>query len=148
MLQSALRSAICTDTRRATMTSAETLYADAQRYFPGGVTATARANPAIGHPFYVARGDGPYVYDLDGREYVDMCVSHGASLLGHNHPRIRAAVEQALDMGIICSYDTEYHTALAQKIIELVPGAEMVRYAGSGTETVMHTLRLARAYTG
>ena len=74
------------------MTSAETLYADAQRYFPGGVTATARVNPAIGRPFYVARGDGPYVYDLDGREYVDLCISHGASLLGHNHPRIRDAV--------------------------------------------------------
>src|SRR4029453_17526990 len=84
--------------RRATMTSAEMLYADARRYFPGGVTATARANPAIGRPFYVALCDGPYVYDLDGREYVDLCVSHGASLLGHNHPRIRAALAQALEL--------------------------------------------------
>src|SRR5215213_11592217 len=114
MLQSALRSAICTDTRRATMTSAETLYADAQRYFPGGVTATARANPAIGRPFYVARGDGPYVYDLDGHEYVDLCISHGASLLGHNHPRIRDAVARALELGVICAYETEYHVTLAR----------------------------------
>ena len=83
------------------MTSADELYAEAQRYFPGGVTATARANSAIGHPFYVARGDGAYVYDLDGREYVDLCISHGASLLGHNHPRIRAAVAHALDLGVI-----------------------------------------------
>jgi glutamate-1-semialdehyde 2,1-aminomutase len=130
------------------MTSAETLYELAQRYFPGGVTATARANPALGHPFYVSRGDGPYVYDLDGREHVDMCISHGASLLGHNHPRIRAAIERALELGVICAYEGEYHVALAQLIAEMVPCAEMVRFAGSGTETVMHALRLARAATG
>ncbi len=130
------------------MTSAETLYADAQRYFPGGVTASARANPAIGRPFYVARGDGPYVYDLAGREYVDLCVSHGASLLGHNHPRIRAAVARALELGVICAYETAQHVELARLIAELVPCAEMVRFAGSGTETVMHGLRLARAATG
>jgi glutamate-1-semialdehyde 2,1-aminomutase len=130
------------------MTSADALYAEAQRYFPGGVTATARANPAIGRPFYVARGDGAYVYDLDGREYVDMCVSHGASLLGHNHPRVRAAVAQALELGGICAYETPHHVALARLIAELVPCAEMVRFAGSGTETVMHALRLARAATG
>lgn len=130
------------------MTSAEQLYDVARRYFPGGVTATARANPALGRPFYVARGDGPYVYDLDGREYVDMCVSHGASLLGHNHPRVRAAVARALDLGVICAYETEHHVALARLISEMVPCAEMVRFAGSGTETVMHALRLARAATG
>ena len=130
------------------MTSAETLYADAQRYFPGGVTATARANPAIGRPFYVARGDGAYVYDLDGREYVDLCISHGASLLGHNHPRIRAAVAHALDLGVICAYETEHHVALARLISDMVPCADMLRFAGSGTETVMHGLRLARAATG
>lgn len=130
------------------MTSAENLYELAQRYFPGGVTATARANPAIGRPFYVARGDGPYVYDLEGYTYVDMCISHGASLLGHNHPRIRAAVAQALELGVICAYETEHHVALAKLIAELVPCAEMVRFAGSGTETVMHALRLARAATG
>ena len=130
------------------MASAETLYEIAQRYFPGGVTATARTNPAIGRPFYVSRGDGPYVYDLDGREYVDMCISHGASLLGHNHPRIRAAVARALELGIVCAYETEHHIALARLITEMVPCAEMVRFAGSGTESVMHALRLARAATG
>lgn len=129
-------------------TTAELLYAQAQRYFPGGVTATARANRAIGRPFYVARGDGPYVYDLDGREYVDLCVSHGASLLGHNHPRIRTAVARALELGVICAYETPHHVALARLIAELVPCAEQVRFAGSGTETVMHGLRLARAATG
>ena len=77
-----------------------------------------------------------------------MCISHGASLLGHNHPRIRAAVDRALELGVICAYETEHHVALAQLISGMVPCAEMVRFAGSGTETVMHGLRLARAATG
>jgi glutamate-1-semialdehyde 2,1-aminomutase len=126
----------------------EELYSRAKCYLPGGVCASARANKAIGHPFYVSHGDGSRVYDLNGREYIDMCMSHGASLLGHNHPSIRAAVERALELGIICSYETEHHSALAKKITELVPCAEMVRFAGSGTETIMHALRLTRAATG
>jgi len=130
------------------MNSADTLYAAAQEVLPGGVTASFRVNRAIGRPFYVARGEGPYVYDLEGKQYVDMCMSHGASLLGHNHPRLKAAVAQALDLGIICSYENEHHAALAQRICELVPCADMVRFAGSGTETVMHALRLARTATG
>lgn len=127
---------------------AETLYETAQQVLPGGVTASFRVNRAIGRPFYVARGDGPYVYDLDGKQFVDMCTSHGASLLGHNHPKLKAAVAQALDLGIICSYEGEAHTALAQQVCDMVPCAEMVRFAGSGTETVMHALRLARTATG
>jgi glutamate-1-semialdehyde 2,1-aminomutase len=130
------------------MGSAEKLYDTARQYLPGGVCATARANQAIGHPLYVSRGDGSRVYDLDGRDYIDMCTSHGASLLGHNHPKIKAAVAQALDLGILCSCETGYHAALARRITELVPCAEMVRFAGSGTETVMHALRLARTATG
>lgn len=130
------------------MSNAESLYAAAQAVLPGGVTASFRVNRAIGRPFYVAHGDGPYVYDLEGRQYVDMCISHGASLLGHNHPSIKAAVAQALDLGIICSYENEHHAALAQRICDLVPCAAMVRFAGSGTETVMHALRLSRTATG
>jgi glutamate-1-semialdehyde 2,1-aminomutase len=88
------------------------------------------------------------VYDLDGREYVDMCMSHGAALIGHNHPAVKAAVSRGLELGIACSYETRYQSELARRITELVPGAEMVRFSGSGTETVMHALRLARAATG
>ena len=129
------------------MDKAQELYHFARRYLPGGVCASARANEAIGRPFYVSRGDGAHVYDLDGREYVDMCTSHGAALLGHNHPRIRAAVEQALEMGVLCAYETEHHSRLAKRVTEVIPCAEMVRFAGSGTETVMHALRLARVAT-
>lgn len=129
------------------MNSAEKLFESAKQVLPGGVCATARVNQAIGRPFFVSRGDGAYVYDLDGNAFVDMCTSHGASLLGHNHPKIKAAVAKALDLGIICSYETEYPSQLAKRITEIVPCAEMVRFAGSGTETVMHALRLVRAAT-
>jgi glutamate-1-semialdehyde 2,1-aminomutase len=130
------------------MSVTEQFYHVAEKYLPGGVSASIRLNKALGYPLYLSRGDGCLIYDLDGREFVDMSMSHGASLLGHNHPKIKAAVQQALDMGIICSHETVYHAALAKKIVDLVPCAEMVRFAGSGTETVMHALRLARAYTG
>ncbi|GAA3738217.1 aspartate aminotransferase family protein [Salinactinospora qingdaonensis] len=123
-------------------------YQSARRVLPGGVSATARANPALGHPLYISRGEGARVYDLDGQDYVDMCVSHGASLLGHNHPAITAAVAKALDMGIICAYENEHQAQLAETLTEVIPCAEMVRFAGTGTETVMHALRLARTATG
>lgn len=128
--------------------STSELYEFARNYLPGGVCASARTNAALGHPVYISRGDGPYIYDLEGHQYIDLSVSHGASLLGHNHPKISAAVSKALEMGIICSYETPYHSTLAKKISEVVPCAEMVRFAGTGTETIMHGLRLARAATG
>ena len=73
------------------VTTVSQLYQQAQRYLPGGVSATARANAAVGHPLYVSRGDGSRLYDVEGREYVDMCMSHGASLLGHNHPALKSS---------------------------------------------------------
>jgi hypothetical protein len=76
--------------------SYERHYEFARRYLPGGVSATARANAAVGHPLYVERGDGARVADIEGRVLIDMCVSHGAALLGHNHPAIKAAVREAL----------------------------------------------------
>ena len=130
------------------MTKHEALYQQAQQVLPGGVSASFRVNKATGRPLYLSHGDGARIYDVDGREYIDMCVSHGASLLGHNHRAIKAAYQQALELGIICSYETEHQSALARRVTELVPCAEMVRFAGSGTETVMHGLRLARTATG
>jgi glutamate-1-semialdehyde 2,1-aminomutase len=128
--------------------SYEQHFAFARRYLPGGVSATARANAALGHPLYVRRGDGARVIDVGGRELIDMCVSHGASLLGHAHPSVTAAVREALEQGVLCAYETLDHARLAEQVVEMVPCAELVRFAGSGTETVMHGLRLARAATG
>ncbi len=130
------------------MADRNSLYALAQQVLPGGVCASARANVALGHPFHVSRGDGAALFDLQGRRYVDMCTSHGASLLGHNHPAIKAAVQAALDLGILCACETEHQVLLARRLAEMVPCAEMVRFAGSGTETVMHGLRLVRCATG
>jgi glutamate-1-semialdehyde 2,1-aminomutase len=130
-----------------TQTASE-LYEFAQQYLPGGVCASARKNAALGHPFFVSRGEGAYIFDLEDHPYIDMCISHGASLLGHNHSKIREAIARAGELGIICSYETPFPSLLAKKISEIVPCAEMVRFAESGTETIMHALRLARTYTG
>lgn len=130
------------------MNKTEALQARARRVLPGGVTATARANPALGHPMFLQRGQGPYVFDLEGRRYIDFCTSHGASLLGHGHPAVMAAAAQALEIGGLCAAETEHSVRLAEQLCAAVPCAEQVRFGGSGTETVMHGLRLARTATG
>jgi glutamate-1-semialdehyde 2,1-aminomutase len=94
------------------------------------------------------RAEGCRLWDLDGRDYLDLCCSHGATLLGHGDPRVRRAVEQVLERGAACSYENELHTELARLLCETIPCCERVRFTGSGTEATMHCLRLARAYTG
>jgi glutamate-1-semialdehyde 2,1-aminomutase len=136
-------------TQAGTSTSeSERLYDVARRYLPGGVSAAARFHPALGRPFFAARGEGARLWDVDGREYLDFHMSFGAGLLGHGHPAIKAAVERALDMGILCAFETEVHGETARKITELVPCAELVRFTGSGTETTWHAVRTARVFTG
>ena len=125
-----------------------TLYERALKVMPGGVNASARLNSALGQPLFMARGDGAYVYDVDGHRLIDFCVSHGASLLGHGHPAIVAAVQEALRMGVLLAYETEIQVRVAEQLLDLFPGAEMVRYTCSGTETTWHALRVARTYTG
>lgn len=126
----------------------EALYAIAQAVLPGGVSSSIRYNKALGRPFYVARGEGAYIYDLEGREYVDLLTSHGATILGHNHPGIRAAIEEALRCGIVCSLETPAQSRVAAALAEMVPCVDMVRFTCSGTEATMHAIRLAREYTG
>jgi glutamate-1-semialdehyde 2,1-aminomutase len=126
----------------------DTLYRAAQAVLPGGVSSSIRLNRALGRPFYVSRGEGAYLYDLDGRQYVDMLTAHGAALLGHNHPGVRAAVEAALACGVVCGMETGAQTRVAQALAEIVPCIDMVRFTCSGTEATMHALRLAREYTG
>jgi glutamate-1-semialdehyde 2,1-aminomutase len=120
----------------------------ARQYLAGGVSSSTRLNRALGHPLYFDRAEGCRVWDLDGREYIDLCTSHGATLLGHGDVRVRAAVEKALARGAACSYENEQQTELAQLLCEVVPCLETVRFTGSGTEATMHCLRLARAFTG
>ncbi len=123
-------------------------YQKACQYLAGGVSASTRVNKALGHALLFDRAQGCRVWDLDGREYIDLCCSHGATLLGHGDARVRRAVEQVLDRGAACSYENELHTELAQSLCETIPCCERVRFTGSGSEATMHCLRLARAYTG
>lgn len=124
------------------------MYDRARRVLPGGVTAAARANAALGHPFYVSRAEGARLFDLAGRPYLETSMSNGASLLGHGHPRVVAAVQDALARGIACMADGEPQVSLAERLIAQVPCFEMVRFTTSGTEATHYAVRVARAYTG
>lgn len=121
---------------------------EAQRSLAGGVSASTRVNRALGHPMYFDRADGCRLWDLDGREYIDLCCSHGATLLGHGDRRVKDAVLAAIERGAACSYENELHARLARLLCDTVPCLERVRFTGSGTEATMHCLRLARAFTG
>ncbi|MDX1945878.1 MAG: aminotransferase class III-fold pyridoxal phosphate-dependent enzyme [Pirellulaceae bacterium] len=120
----------------------------ASQFLAGGVSSSTRVNQAVGHAMLFDRAQGCRVWDLDGNEYIDLCTSHGAALLGHGDPRVRAAVEAALDRGAACSYESEIHGELAELLCQSIPCLELVRFTGAGTEATMHCLRLARAFTG
>lgn len=123
-------------------------YRRACDYLAGGVSASTRFNRAIGHAMLFERAEGCRVWDLDGREYIDLCCSHGATLLGHGDPQVRAAVLDVLQRGAACSYENELHTELAGLLCRTIPCCQRVRFTGSGTEATRHCIRLARAVTG
>jgi len=123
-------------------------YQHARQFLASGVSSSTRVNQALGHAMLFQRAQGCRVWDLDGRELIDLCTSHGATLLGHGDPRIRAAVEAVLDRGAACSYESELHAELAELLCRSVRCLELLRFTGSGTEATMHCLRLARAFTG
>lgn len=134
---------------QSVMTSRTATIAErAKAVLAGGVSAAARYNAALGGPMFVARGHGAWLTDVDGRELIDFNASQGATLLGHGHPAVRAAVEQSLEHGIVASFETEFHTHLAELICDSIPAAERVRFATSGTEATLTAVRLARAATG
>jgi glutamate-1-semialdehyde 2,1-aminomutase len=129
-------------------TLADDLYEYAQAHLPAGVGAGGRFNGSLGRPVYFIRGDGARLWDVEGREYLDFNLSHGATILGHNHPATRQAIERALDMGVMAGCETEYVARLAHKVCETIPCAETVRFATSGMEATALTIRIARASTG
>jgi glutamate-1-semialdehyde 2,1-aminomutase len=130
------------------MTRVQQQFRRACESLAGGVSSSTRVNKALGHAMYFERGAGCRVWDLDGQEYIDLCCSHGATLLGHGDQRVRQAVEAALDRGALCSYENEQHAQLADLLCATVPCLERVRFTGSGTEATLHCIRLARAFTG
>ena len=130
------------------MSKGTELYESASQYMIGGAGAGGRFNPLVGQPVYVTRGRGSRFWDVDGKEYIDFFTGSGANFLGHAHPAITAAVQKALEIGIICNGETRFHSQLAEMICDAVPCAEKVRFQNSGTEATMGAIRVARAYTG
>jgi len=124
-------------------------FAKACQLIPGGVNSPARAFGGVGgEPIFIARGEGAYLIDLDGNRYLDYCGSWGPLILGHCHPRVVKAVNDALANGASFGAPTELETQLAELITKLMPSIELVRMVSSGTEAAMSAIRLARGYTG
>lgn len=131
------------------MSLSETLFQRAQLTIPGGVNSPVRAFKSVGGtPIFMERADGAYLYDVDGKRYIDYIGSWGPMLLGHNHPAIRDAVIQAAAKGLSFGAPCPAEIDMAEKVTQLVPSMEMVRMVSSGTEATMSAIRLARGYTG
>jgi glutamate-1-semialdehyde 2,1-aminomutase len=132
-----------------TFTSSENLFAKARDLMPGGVNSPVRAWGAVGGaPFLVARGSGSRLYDLDGNSFLDYVCSWGPLILGHAHPRVVAAVQEAASRGLSFGAPTPGEVELAALLCQAVPTLKMVRLVTSGTEACMSALRLARGATG
>lgn len=130
------------------MTNSERIFALAQQYIPGGVNSPVRSfNGVGGKPPIIKRGHGPYMVDADDNEYVDYVGSWGPLITGHAHPYILEKVSAALQNGVSFGAPTEIEVRLAQKVCEIMPNIEMVRFVNSGTEATMTAIRLARGYT-
>src|SRR4051812_688581 len=130
------------------MRSAEVM-ARARELFPGGVNSPVRAFRGVGgEPVVAARGEGPRVWDADGKEYIDFVLSWGPLVLGHANPIVIDALDRAMQDGTSFGMPTELEVALAEIIRERMPHIEMMRFVSSGTEATMSAVRLARAYTG
>ena len=124
-------------------------FARAKQLIPGGVNSPARAFGAVGgEPLFIERGEGAYLYDVDGNRYIDYIGSWGPLILGHRHPKVVEALEDALHRGTSFGAPTEAESELAQLVIDAVPSLQRVRMVNSGTEATMSALRLARGFTG
>ncbi len=124
-------------------------FARAKRLIPGGVNSPARAFGGVGgEPIFFSRGEGSYLFDVDGNRYIDYIGSWGPMILGHSHPAVLAALAAAVTRGTSFGAPTEAESELAELIIAAVPSVEKVRLVNSGTEATMSALRLARGVTG
>jgi glutamate-1-semialdehyde 2,1-aminomutase len=125
------------------------LFEKARLLTPGGVNSPVRAFGRVGgEPFFVDRAEGARMYDVDGREFIDLVMSWGALMLGHAHPSVTRALTEAVRRGTSYGAPAGGEVELAQLVVDLVPSVEMVRFVNSGTEATMSAVRLARAATG
>jgi glutamate-1-semialdehyde 2,1-aminomutase len=131
------------------MKTNQSLFDRAQITTPGGVNSPVRAFRSVGGtPRFIAKAQGPYIWDVEGKEYIDCIGSWGPMILGHAHPEVVKAVQVAAENSFSYGAPTEAEILMAEKITQLVPSIEQVRLVSSGTEATMSALRLARGYTG
>ncbi|MEA2717394.1 MAG: glutamate-semialdehyde -aminomutase [Actinomycetota bacterium] len=129
--------------------SNQSLFRRACAVIPGGVDSPVRAFGKVGGtPYFVARAEGAYVWDVEGRKYTDYVQSWGASILGHAHPKVIEAIQRAAAAGTSYGAPTEREVLLAEAIRDRVPSCQMVRLVSSGTEACMSAVRVARGFTG
>ncbi|GGJ98700.1 glutamate-1-semialdehyde 2,1-aminomutase [Luteimonas terricola] len=127
----------------------QALFSRARELIPGGVNSPVRAFTSVGgEPFFVDRADGAYLHDVDGNRYIDYVGSWGPMIVGHNHPRVREAVQAAIGSGLSFGAPCPAEVTMAETITRLVPSCEMVRMVNSGTEATLSAIRLARGATG
>lgn len=133
----------------STQTRSETLFARAQELMPGGVNSPVRAFKSVGGtPLFIDRAEGAYIWDADGKRYIDYVGSWGPMILGHAHPQVIERVRELALKGTSYGAPTQLENELAEVVIDAVPSIDMLRFVNSGTEAVMSAVRLARAYTG
>ncbi len=131
------------------MSSNHDLFQRARRLMPGGVNSPVRAFKSVGgEPFFTDRADGAYLWDVEGKRYIDYVGSWGPMVAGHNHPKVREAVENAARAGLSFGTPCPAEVTMAETITRLVPSLEMVRMVNSGTEATMAAIRVARGHTG
>ncbi len=124
------------------------LFTQASKVMVGGVNSPVRSFKAVGgHPLLMDHGRGPKLFDIQGRSYTDYCLSWGALILGHSHPDVVRAVQQAIKKGVSFGTTTKPEIEIAQFIVKHVPSTDMVRFVNSGTEATMSAIRLARGFT-
>ncbi len=131
------------------MSTNQELFDKATHLLPGGVNSPVRAFKSVGGtPFFTARADGAYLWDVEGKRYIDYVGSWGPMIVGHNHPHVRDAVARAIADGLSYGTPCAAEVTMAEAITRLVPSIEMVRMVNSGTEATMSAIRLARGFTG
>ncbi len=131
------------------VSKSEELFLKAQKSIPGGVNSPVRAFKSVGGtPLFIERAEGAYLYDVEGKRYIDYVGSWGPMIAGHANPEIIEAVQQAVSKGLSYGAPTEIEITMAERIKELMPSIEMVRMVSSGTEATMSAIRLARGFTG
>lgn len=128
--------------------SNHTLFEQSRKFIPGGVNSPVRAFKSVGgDPVFVQKAQGPFIYDCDGREYIDYVGSWGPMILGHAHPDVIRAVMDTAERGLSFGAPTELETQMAEKLCQLVDSMDKVRMVNSGTEAAMSAIRLARGFT-